>query len=260
MTHVTILEAAAPVRKIPFVAPRRDAVLVKFPSMCSSCAQRSTCLPGGLQQEGVIDFDQLIHSRRRIRGGEHLYRAGDAFSSLFAFRLGFFKSYVNTSVGQVQVSGFPMAGDVVGLDGIETDRHRVNVIALEDGEACVIPYAHYLAVARRVPAVQHRLHKMMSREIMRKQETMALLGSMRAKPRVAAFLLALSAKFAARGYSPVRFHLRMTREEIGSYLGLKLETVSRALSRFQEEGLLKANIRSIEIVDLAGLKALASEL
>ena len=260
MESAAIAEPNVAVRRVTFVKPQPEAAAEQGPALCSTCAVRSTCLPSGLQQEQACDLDQLIYSRRRIRRGEHLYRAGDAFSSLYAFRLGFFKSYIDTPDGQTQVTGFPMAGDVVGVDGIETDRHRQNVIALDDGEVCVIPYAHFQAVARRVPTVQHQMHKMMSREIVRKQEVMALLGSMRAESRVGAFLLGLSVKFAARGYSSIRFHLRMTREEIGSYLGLKLETVSRVLSRFQEKGLIKAHLRSISIVDLSGLKAVVSNL
>jgi CRP/FNR family transcriptional regulator, anaerobic regulatory protein len=259
MESAAVLEPNAPLRRVTFAKPRAEAASVQRPTLCSTCSLRSACLPAGLPQGVACDLDQLVYSRRRIRRGEHLYRAGDPFSSLYAFRLGFFKSYIDTLDGQTQVTGFPMAGDVVGMDGIETDRHRQNVIALDDGEVCVIPYAHFQAVARRLPAVQHQMHKMMSREIVGTQEAMALLGGMRAESRVAAFLLSLSVKFAARGYSSIQFHLRMTREEIGSYLGLKLETVSRALSRFQERGLIKAQLRSITIVDLPGLKAVVSE-
>jgi CRP/FNR family transcriptional regulator len=212
-----------------------------------------------LQQHDIHHFDQLVFSRRRIRRGEHIYHAGDPFKALYAFRLGFFKSYVITSDGQTQVTGFPMAGDVVGMDGIETDRHHLNVVALEDGEVCVIPYTHFLTAIQRAPAVQHQMHKMMSREIVREQELLALLGGTRAESRVAAFLLALSQRFAARGYSAIQFHLRMSREEIGSYLGLKLETVSRVLSRFHEKRLVKAHLRDITLMDLPALRAIASE-
>jgi CRP/FNR family transcriptional regulator, anaerobic regulatory protein len=258
MTLAAILEASVPVRKAIFAKPPAQATVARCPTLCSTCALRSTCLPCGLPQHEAGDFDQLIYSRRRIRRGEHLYHAGDAFASLYAFRLGFFKSYVDTPDGQTQVTGFPMAGEVVGMDGIETERHRLNVVALDDGEVCVIPYDHFRALTLRLPAVQHQMLKMMSREIVREQDLMALLGGMRAESRVAAFLLALSEKFAARGYSAIEFHLRMTRDEIGSYLGLKLETVSRALSQFHEKGLIKVHLRSIAITDMPGLKALVT--
>jgi CRP/FNR family transcriptional regulator len=240
------------------LAPTRPAAAIS--STCSDCPLRALCLPTAVRPEEVGLLDGLVFSRRRIRRGEHLYRAGDAFKSLYAFRSGFFKTYVDGADGQSQVICFPMAGEVVGLDGIETETHRLNVIALDDGEVCVIPYAHFESIAMRVPALQRQLHKLMSREIVREQELMTLLGGMRAEARVAAFLIALSDKFAARGYSSTQFLLRMTREEIGSYLGLKLETVSRTLSRFQEGGLITAQLRSIVIVDVKKLAAVVPAL
>lgn len=227
---------------------------------CSDCPLRNLCLPTGMRPEEVRQVDEVVFSRRRLRRGEHLYRAGEPFKALYAFRSGFFKTYVDGPDGQSQVIDFPMAGQVVGLDGMETDAHRLNVVTLDDGEVCVIPYAHFEFVAMRVPALQRQLHKLMSREIVREQELMTLLGGMRAEARVATFLLALSEKFAARGYSAAQFRLRMTREEIGSYLGLKLETVSRVLSRFQENGLISAQLRSIAIVDPEKLAGVVPDL
>ena len=259
MAIAAMVQSASPVRKAVYVHSIREATVAQCPTTCASCTLHSTCLPCGLQQADD-SMDELVYSRRRIHRGEHLYRAGDPFKFLYAFRSGFFKSYIDTPEGQTQVTAFPMAGDVLGLDGIETERHRVSTVALEDGEVCMIPFAHFQAVALRSPALLHQMHRMMSREIMREQSVMALLGGMRAESRVAAFLLALSEKFAARGYSAMQFNLRMTREDIGSYLGLKLETVSRVLSRFQATGLIKAHLRSIEIVDMTGLKSLVPEL
>jgi CRP/FNR family transcriptional regulator len=198
----------------------------------------------------------LVFARRRLRRGEHLYREGDPFRSLYAFRSGFFKTYVDAADGQTQVVGFPMAGEVVGLDGVETEAHQLNVVTLDDGEACVIPYDRFESLAMRIPPLARQLHKLMSREIIREQELMTLLGGMRAEARVAAFLLGLSRKFAAHGYSSRQFHLRMTREDIGSYLGLQLETVSRVLSRFHEHGLITAHVRSVTIVDAPRLSAM----
>jgi CRP/FNR family transcriptional regulator len=140
------------------------------------------------------------------------------------------------------------------LDGIGTDRHTCNALALEDGEVCVIPFARLEELSREVRNLQHQFHKVMSREIVRDQGIMMLLGTMRAEERLAAFLINLSQRFVARGYSPSEFHLRMTREEIGSYLGLKLETVSRIFSRFQEQGLVSVQQKHIRILDTAGLK------
>jgi CRP/FNR family transcriptional regulator len=237
----------------------RRAVVAPFPTLCSTCALRSTCLPCGMPLADVGDVDEVIYSRRRIRRGEHLYRAGETFTALYGFRSGFFKSYVDTPDGSVQVTGFPMAGEVVGLDGIGTAVHTGNVVALDDGEVCVIPYAQLQQVTARSPALAHQVHRMMSREIVREQGQVALLGNMRADARLAAFLLELSEKFAARGYSPTEFHLRMTRDDIGSYLGVTLETISRALSRLQDQGLVKAKLRTITIVDVQRLRRLVPE-
>ena len=149
-----------------------------------------------------------------------------------------------------------MTGEVLGLDGISTERHSCNAIALEDSEVCVIPFSRLEELSRQVESLQHQFHKIMSREIVRDHGVMMLLGSMRAEERLAAFLLNMSQRFTARGFSPSEFHLRMTRDEIGSYLGLKLETVSRAFSRFQEEGLVAVQQKHIRILDTPGLKRL----
>jgi CRP/FNR family transcriptional regulator, anaerobic regulatory protein len=243
---VTFPTPLADVARVPDVA--------RVSTVCSTCALRTICMPCGLQPESLADIDGLVYSRRRIHRGEHLFHAGEPFKALYAFRSGFFKTYVDAPDGTTQITAFPMAGDVVGMDGIDTDQHRFNVVALDDGDVCVIPYAHLQTVAAGNPTLQRQLHKLMSREIVREQSLMMLLGSMRADARVAAFLLGLSNRFAARGYSASEFNLRMTREEIGSYLGLKLETVSRALSRFQDENLIRAHLRSITIVDAEALQ------
>jgi CRP/FNR family transcriptional regulator len=142
------------------------------------------------------------------------------------------------------------------MDGISTEHHTCNAVALEDSEVCLIPFTELEVLSSEIHSLQHHLHKVMSREIVRDHGVMMLLGTMRAEERLAAFLLNLSQRFSARGYSHTEFHLRMTREEIGSYLGLKLETVSRAFSRFQEEGLISVQQKHVRILDLLRLKAL----
>jgi CRP/FNR family transcriptional regulator len=203
--------------------------------------------------------DELVYTRRRIARGESLYRAGDAFASLYAVRSGFFKTTQTLEDGREQVTGFHMAGEIMGMDGIGPDKHPCNAVALEDSEACVIPYSRLESLGREILGLQHQFHKVMSREIVREHGVMLLLGTMRAEERLAAFLLNLSQRFIARGFSQSEFHLRMTREEIGSYLGLKLETVSRAFSRFQEEKLVSVQQKFIRILDLAGLKRAMGE-
>ena len=151
-------------------------------------------------------------------------------------RSGFFKTTLVMEDGRDQVTGFHMAGDMLGMDGIGPDQHSCNAVALEDSEVCVIPFGRLEELSREIDVLQQHFHKVMSREIVREHGVMLLLGSMRAEERLAAFLLNLSQRFTSRGYSPSEFNLRMTREEIGSYLGLKLETVSRVFSKFQEDG------------------------
>ncbi len=198
----------------------------------------------------------MVGTRRKIKRHTHLYRSGDGFEAIYAIRAGFFKTDVLLEDGRDQVTGFQMAGEILGLDGISTEHHSCNAVALEDSEVCVIPFAKLEKLSREVTALQHNFHKVMSREIVRDHGLMMLLGTMRAEERLAAFLLNMSQRFVARGYSQQEFHLRMTREEIGSYLGLKLETVSRAFSKFQDEGYISVQQKHIRIIDIPGMRKL----
>ena len=218
---------------------------------CSACNLRDLCLPSGLAQDQMDVFSDTVYTRRRVKRGDTLYHLGEEFNAIYAVRAGFFKSSVVLEDGRDQVTGFHMGGEILGLDGIATGAHVADVIALEDSEVCLIPYARV-----DEPAIQRQLHRVMSRELVREQGIMMLLGTMRAEERLAAFLLNLSQRFLARGYARDDFHLRMTRDEIGSYLGLSLETVSRLFSRFQDEALMKVQQKHIRILDIAGLKAL----
>ncbi len=197
-------------------------------------------------------------TRRTVGRGESLFRAGDAFQSLYAVRTGFFKTCVSSEDGRDQVTGFQMAGELLGLDGISTDLHTCDAVALEDSQVCVIPYNTLEDVARDFTELQHQFHKIMSREIVRDHGVMLLLGSMRAEERLAAFLLNLTQRLQARGFSGSALILRMTREEIGSYLGLKLETVSRTFSKFQDDGILEVKQRQIRIIDQDKLQSLVN--
>jgi CRP/FNR family transcriptional regulator, anaerobic regulatory protein len=221
---------------------------------CSNCNLRELCMPTGLTDAQALRLDSLVSKRIRIKRGEALFRAGDAFEFLYAIRTGFFKTCVGSEDGREQVTGFQMAGELLGLDGIVSEHHNCNAVALEDAEVCVLPFDEVERIARDISAMQHHVHKVMSREIVREHGVMMLLGSMRAEERLAAFLLNLVQRLHARGLSQSELILRMTREEIGSYLGLKLETVSRTFSRFAEEGILEVKQRHLRITDLAALK------
>lgn len=227
---------------------------VEIKTACSQCNLRELCLPFGLDPGEINQLDELVGSRRKIKRQQHLYRSGDPFEAIYAIRAGSFKTDVILEDGRDQVTGFQMTGEVLGLDGISGEEHSCNAIALEDSEVCVIPFVRLEELSRQVESLQHQFHKIMSREIVRDHGVMMLLGSMRAEERLAAFLLNMSQRFTARGFSPSEFHLRMTRDEIGSYLGLKLETVSRAFSRFQDEGLVAVQQKHIRILNTPGLK------
>ena len=211
-------------------------------------------MPTGLNADELIRVDELVAVRRPVKRGTTLFHSGEKFSSLYAIRTGFFKTYVITEDGRDQVTGFQMAGEIIGLDGIVNDQHTCNAIALEDAEVCVIPFDRIEEISREVGALQHHVYKIMSREIVREHGVMLLLGSMRAEERLAAFLLNLVQRLEARGFSRSELVLRMTREEIGSYLGMKLETVSRTFSKFADEGLIKVSQRNISILDSDALK------
>ena len=224
---------------------------------CVNCSMRALCLPVGLDAEALAKVDALVGTRSRVRKNGALYRAGDPFEALYAVWVGSLKTTVLSEDGREQVAGCHLPGDILGLDGIGHGRHSCTATALEDSEACVLPFTRLEELSRTVPALQRNLHRFLSREIERDHGVMLLLGSMSAEERLAVFLLDLSRRYDQRGFSPSEFMLRMTREEIGSFLGLKLETVSRLFSRFHEEGLIQAQGRAVKILDFGRLRTLA---
>jgi CRP/FNR family transcriptional regulator len=225
---------------------------------CSNCNLRELCMPVGLSSEEMERLDDVVATRRKVKRGEALFHAGEKFESLYAIRTGFFKTCVTTEDGRDQVTGFQMAGEIIGLDGIVNDLHSCDAVALEDAEVCVMPYERIEDLSREINGLQRHVHRIMSREIVRDQGVMLLLGSMRAEERLAAFLLNLVQRLHARGFSQSELILRMTREEIGSYLGLKLETVSRTFSRFAEDGIIEVKQRYVRILDTEALTRLVN--
>jgi len=223
-------------------------------TLCSTCKLRDLCLSEGLDIETMRQIDALVTTRLSLRKGTTLYRVGTRFTSLYAIRSGSCKTVVLSADGQSQVAGYHMAGDIIGSGGIGTGVHGCEAIMLEDTEVCALPFEQIENLSRRDGRVQRNIHRLLSREITRERNVMMLLGTMRAEQRLAAFLLDLSERYHERGYSSHEFVLRMTREEIGSYLGLKLETVSRLFSRFQREGLLQVQGRIVKLLDQPALK------
>jgi CRP/FNR family transcriptional regulator len=225
---------------------------------CSACSMHRLCLPMGLEDADIERLDKIIGARRRVARDEALYKMGEPFSNLYAVRFGHFKTCQVNAAGAAQVTGFQMAGDLLGMDAISADRHHCDAIALEDSEVCEIPFANLEDLFGHVPALLRHFHRIMSREITREQNAMLLLGNMRAEQRLAVFLVNKSARYAARGYSPTQFALRMSREDIGNYLGLTIESISRLLSRFKKMGLVQVDKREVTLLDPVRLKAMAA--
>ncbi len=225
---------------------------------CANCNLRELCMPLGLSPTELDRIDDMVATRRKIKRGTALFRDGDRFTSLYAIRTGFFKTCIASEDGRDQVTGFQMAGEVIGLDGIVDERHTCDAVALEDAEVCVMPFDRIEELSLQIHSLQRHIHKIMSREIVREHGVMLLLGSMRADERLAAFLLNLVQRLHARGFSKTELVLRMTREEIGSYLGLKLETVSRTFSKFVEDGIVEVKQRHVRILDTAALKLIVN--
>ena len=227
-------------------------------TLCSTCSLRELCLPVGLMPNEFEQLDAVIRQSRRLKKGEYLFRAGEPFSSLYAIRTGFFKTTVASQDGRDQVTGFFMSGELIGMDGICSHVHSCDAVALEDGEVCELPFAHMENLGQRIPSLQTHFFRLMSREIVRDQGVMLLLGNLRAEERLAAFLLNLSNRLYSRGFAATDFIFRMSRGEIGSYLGLKLETVSRTLSKFHHEGLILVEHKHIQILEPQALKKMVS--
>ncbi len=199
-------------------------------------------------------MDEVVTVRRKLMRYETLFHTGDDFTGLYAIRSGFFKTSTCLENGREQVTGFQMPGEILGLDGIFDAHHTCNAVALQDAEVCSLSLDRIAEFFPLVTGLQHHVHKIMSREIVREQDVMLMLGSMRSEERVTAFLLNLVRRLHAHGFSRTEVILQMTREEIGSYLGMKIETVSRIFTRLMEQGMVAVNQRHIHILDPVALR------
>jgi len=236
------------------------AALSTAPSAaCAHCALRDLCLTPPSGAPPSWQPDTLVATRLPLRRGEALFQQGGRFESLYAVRSGFFKTRVSSPDGRDQITGFQMSGELLGLDGIGDGVHACDALALEDSQVCVVPYPTLERLAQQFPDLQTEFHRILSREIVRHHAVMLLLSNVHADRRLAAFLLNLARRLGNRGYSAASLVLRMTREEIGTYLGLKLETVSRSFSRLHERGVLDVRQRQVRIIDPSGLQELAGD-
>jgi CRP/FNR family transcriptional regulator len=201
----------------------------------------------------VNRLDQILSITRKVKRGETLYRTNDRFNSIYTVHAGCFKTVVTHRDGGEQVTGFQLRRETLGFDGVFAERHNCDAIALEDSEVSVIRFALLVSLCREVSSMQHHLFRLMSGEIVRESGLLMMLGTMSAEQRVAAFLLDISDRMKAQGYSPKEFNLRMTRQEMGSYLGIEVETVSRMFSKLQKQGLIHVQGKKIRLVDPLGL-------
>jgi len=205
-------------------------------------------------------LEATVKSHRKLSKGEYLYRVGDPFHSLFAIRSGSTKNCEITADGSVQITGFHLAGELLGMDAISSEQHPCDVVALETTEICELPFDKLEALANEVPGLQHQLWRLMSREIADEEIQLVMLGRMKAEERLATFLLSFSRRLQKLGNSSSVLRLPMSRQDLGDYLGLALETVSRLFSRFQEEKLITVQGRNIKLLDVGRLKTITDQL
>lgn len=214
---------------------------------CKTCAMAGLCACKSIDTFAHERLNDAVQCVRTVNRGHALYRPGDTFGSIYAVRTGSFKTLVTDSVGHEQVTGFGIVGDTLGIDGIASGRHSCEAIALEDSSVCAMPFRLLEMLCREVKTIQHHVYQMLGAEIVRESALMMLLGTTTAEERVATFLADLSLRWQARGYSAAAFTLKMTRGEIGSYLGLKLETVSRMFSKLQGRRLIEVYGKDLRI-------------
>jgi CRP/FNR family transcriptional regulator len=226
----------------------------QFAIHCKNCSFSHLCIPVSLNQSELESLDSMIERKRPMHKNDYLIEPNKKFKSLYAVRSGSFKSYITAQDGEQQITGFHLPGDIIGFDGLKTDEHQNYAQALETAMVCEIPYSTLDELSAQLPSLRRHMMNMMSEEIKHDHNLMMILNKRTAEERLSHFLVDLSDRFASRGFSPTEFHLTMTRGEIGNYLGLTVETVSRLLSRFQKEQLIKVQGKLIEILDLPSLK------
>jgi len=225
---------------------------------CKNCSLTALCLPMGLTPEDVERLDDIVKRARPLHRGDFLFRTGDRFRSLYVVKTGSLKTFAPSPEGGEQVLGFHLPGEIIGLDAIDQDAHACSAKVLETSAICEIPFSRLEELTASIPSLQHQMFRLLSKEISQDTDMLLLLGKKNAEERLAAFLVSMSRRLQKRGLSPTDFHLSMSRHEIGNYLGLAVETVSRLFTRFQEDGLLRVDRKHIELLDMDGLDALVN--
>ncbi|MCF6281289.1 MAG: fumarate/nitrate reduction transcriptional regulator Fnr [Candidatus Polarisedimenticolaceae bacterium] len=224
---------------------------------CQNCSLSALCLPMALTPEDVIRLDSIIKRNRPLHRGDHLYSEGEPFEKLRVVTTGSVKTYSTCDDGSERILGFHLPGELIGLDAIESNHHRCSAKALETTLVCDIPFDQLEKLSHQIPSLQHQLYRLLSREIGHETEILMLLGKKGADERLATFLISLSERFKSRGFSATDFFLSMSRYDIGNYLGLAVETISRIFTRFQEVGLIQVERKHVQLLNLALLKEMA---
>ncbi|ARU55170.1 cAMP-binding protein - catabolite gene activator and regulatory subunit of cAMP-dependent protein kinase [Oleiphilus messinensis] len=225
-----------------------------LPSSCNTCSLSNLCLPIAVTQNDISQLEDIIKQGKIIDRGEHIFSEHTPFRSCFAVRSGSIKTYVVSEEGEEQVTGFYLPGEIIGMDSMNTDAYSCSAKALEKSSVCEIPFDRFETLATQIPTLQHHFFQLMSKEIKESRQLSMLLSKNTAEERIASLLLSLSERFKRRKLSPTQFRLPMPRNDIGNYLGLAVETVSRVFTRFQKSGLITVQGREVTINDLDKLK------
>lgn len=249
MQTITIAQIERPARHFTSVADHHG---------CAHCSSRRFCMPDDFDVGPAAALAAVFGNYRKIKQGDAIFRAGEAFRNLYVAKVGSFKTVAVDNEGREQIIGFPIAGEFMGLDGVGSGHHAFDAIALEDSIVCCVPFKELTAAAEHDIRLSSHLHRMMSRELVRESAMLMLIGRMNAVERLVAFLLNLSKRYSERGYSTHEFNLRMTRDEIGCHLGMTLETVSRGFSKLSALGLIKCLGKQVSITDMARLEQMST--
>lgn len=242
------------------MSPRKVISLETLRVACKNCALSVLCLPMGLTPEDVERLDDIVKRTRPLHRGDFLFRDGDRFRSLYVVKTGSLKTFAPSPEGGEQVLGFHLPGEIIGLDAIDKGSHACSARVLETSAICEIPFARLVELTTSIPSLQHQMFRLLSKEIGSDSELLLLLGKKSAEERLATFLLSMSRRLAKRGLSASDFYLSMSRHDIGNYLGLAVETVSRLFTRFQDDGLMRVDRKHIELFDLEALESIVNGL
>ena len=226
-------------------------------SKCSQCVMAQFCLPLGLSPKEIIEIDQLASEKIQLNKGDAIYRQGDHSESIFSIRHGSFKTEISLPDGRGQILGFHLPGEFLGLDGVGSKQYQTQAVALEASEVCVMKFSQFEKYALDIPSLQIHLYQILNHEITNDQKHLLTLGSLSAEEKMACFFVNLSERRALRGLNSTEFDLSMGREEIGSFLGIQIETVSRVLSKLSEAGLIQIKQKHLKLIDLDELHKIA---